>query len=190
MLHEATNNGLAFGRYLPLQGPSHRRRRHILFFALGVLCVFLACIPAIVIPIRQHHHHSLSTSVENSTDHNSSPAIITVPIVPVSFSPFPVPSDTPIPGVFPETSVSNPPTVEEAPGLGGELPDFGQAWKTAKSKATAMLESFTLEEKVALTTGVGWMGGRCVGNIGPVANFPGLCLEVCHYDDVMCTSSD
>ena len=37
--------------------------------------------------------------------------------------------------------------------------------------------TFTLEEKVNVTTGVGWALGRCVGNIPPVADFPGLCLE-------------
>ncbi|PSR70416.1 hypothetical protein PHLCEN_2v13667 [Hermanssonia centrifuga] len=103
--------------------------------------------------------------------------IITVPITPVPFSPFPTPSDTPIPGVFPETGVSNPPPPSEAPGLGGLIPDFAQAWKTAHAKAKTMLQHFSLEQKVALTTGVGWEGGRCVGNIPAVADFPGLCLE-------------
>ena len=39
------------------------------------------------------------------------------------------------------------------------------------------MAEFTLEEKVNITTGVGWMGGRCVGNIPAVGDFPGLCLE-------------
>ncbi|KAF7795755.1 hypothetical protein EIP86_006922 [Pleurotus ostreatoroseus] len=103
--------------------------------------------------------------------------IITIPIAPVSFTPFPVPSDTPITGVFPETNPLNPPPVSEAPGLGGILPDFGQAWETAKAKAKAKVAGYSLDEKVALTTGVGWMGGRCVGNIPAFADFPGLCLE-------------
>jgi beta-glucosidase-like glycosyl hydrolase len=34
-----------------------------------------------------------------------------------------------------------------------------------------------LEEKVNITTGIGWMNGRCVGNTPPVKDFPGLCLE-------------
>ena len=37
--------------------------------------------------------------------------------------------------------------------------------------------TFTLEEKVDITTGVGWVGGLCVGNTPPVGDFPGLCLE-------------
>ncbi|GJE84410.1 glycoside hydrolase family 3 protein [Phanerochaete sordida] len=104
--------------------------------------------------------------------------IITIPISPVSFTPFPVPTDTPVSGVFVETEPSNPPAPHQAPGLGGPVPDFGRAWSSAKSKATAELTSWSLEEKVNLTTGVGWMGGRCVGNIPAIAGkFPGLCLE-------------
>jgi beta-glucosidase len=45
------------------------------------------------------------------------------------------------------------------------------------------LANFTLEEKVNVTTGVGWMNGRCVGNIPAIEpirgrGWPGLCLEV------------
>ena len=39
------------------------------------------------------------------------------------------------------------------------------------------ITSFTLEQKVNITTGVGLAGGRCVGNTPPVDDFPGLCLE-------------
>jgi hypothetical protein len=39
------------------------------------------------------------------------------------------------------------------------------------------IATFTVEQKVNLTTGVGWMVGRCVGNTPPVDGFPGLCLE-------------
>ena len=35
----------------------------------------------------------------------------------------------------------------------------------------------TLEQKVSITTGLGYNGGRCNGNIAPVGTFPGLCLE-------------
>jgi beta-glucosidase len=56
---------------------------------------------------------------------------------------------------------------------------------------------FSLEEKVNVTTGIGWGGGRCVvrlyikpthldsdqsvlqGNISPIREWPGLCLQVC-----------
>lgn len=52
-------------------------------------------------------------------------------------------------------------------------------WEKAHGRAKRYLADWTLEEKVQLTTGVGWQNGRCVGNIGPVPskNFPGLCLQ-------------
>ncbi len=179
-----TNHG--FGRYLPLiprQGRPHRTRRIILLAVKVFIFVFAACIPAIVIPVRRHaashsaHLAASSTDNTTSTNPDSSAGIITIPIAPVSFTSFPVPSDTPIAGVFTEINPFNPPEATEAPGLGGVIPDFGQAWKTAKSKAKAKLATFSLEDKVALTTGVGWEGGRCVGNIPSVEDFPGLCLE-------------
>jgi beta-glucosidase len=36
-----------------------------------------------------------------------------------------------------------------------------------------------LTEKISIVTGVGWMQGNCVGNIGKVESigFPGLCLQ-------------
>ena len=39
------------------------------------------------------------------------------------------------------------------------------------------IATFTFEQKVNITTGVGWELGRCVGNTLPVDDFPGLCLE-------------
>jgi hypothetical protein len=39
------------------------------------------------------------------------------------------------------------------------------------------IATFTLEQKVNITTGVGAAVGRCVGNTPPVDDFPGLCLE-------------
>ena len=39
------------------------------------------------------------------------------------------------------------------------------------------IATFTLEQKVNMTTGVGAAVGRCVGNTPPVDDFPGLCLE-------------
>lgn len=52
-------------------------------------------------------------------------------------------------------------------------------WQDAHARARDHLASWTLEEKVNLTTGVGWQIGRCVGNIPaiPSQGFPGLCLE-------------
>ncbi|KAI0324819.1 glycoside hydrolase [Cubamyces sp. BRFM 1775] len=97
---------------------------------------------------------------------------ITIPISSYSFSSFAVPSASPIPGVFPSTSPKSPP----APGS-SLIPDFGPAWARAHSRAKQTISSWSLDEKVAATTGVGWMGGRCVGNIPAVADWPGLCLE-------------
>ncbi|KAI0248423.1 beta-glucosidase [Lactifluus subvellereus] len=57
------------------------------------------------------------------------------------------------------------------------VPDFAQAWAYAHKKAKAKVATFTLEQKVNISTGVGWEGGLCVGNTPPVGDFPGLCLE-------------
>jgi hypothetical protein len=45
------------------------------------------------------------------------------------------------------------------------------------------IANFTLEEKVSVTTGVGWAVERCVGNIPAIEpvdgrGWPGLCLQV------------
>jgi beta-glucosidase-like glycosyl hydrolase len=49
----------------------------------------------------------------------------------------------------------------------------------AYTRARAFVASLTLPEKVNLTTGVGWMGERCVGNTGsiPRLGMRGLCLQ-------------
>ncbi|KAG7094502.1 hypothetical protein E1B28_005331 [Marasmius oreades] len=96
----------------------------------------------------------------------------TVPIHPYTFEPFPVPSQPSIPGVFPDTDPRHPPEVG-AP----VVPNFERAWAAAYRKAQGKIVDLSLEEKVNVTTGVGWMGGRCVGNIPDVGDFPGLCLE-------------
>lgn len=88
-----------------------------------------------------------------------------------TFTPYAVPSDTPSTG-YPATYPRNPPLVGDT-----TVPDFDPAWAAAYTKAKAMIANFTLEQKVNLTTGIGWAYGRCVGNIAPVGNFPGLCLE-------------
>lgn len=52
-------------------------------------------------------------------------------------------------------------------------------WTYAVEKARLFVSNLTLEEKVNLTTGVGWTGGRCVGNIPAIerVGFNGLCLQ-------------
>lgn len=37
--------------------------------------------------------------------------------------------------------------------------------------------TFTLEQKVNITTGIGWASGVCSGNTPAVGDFPGLCLQ-------------
>ncbi|KAF5311920.1 hypothetical protein D9619_003054 [Psilocybe cf. subviscida] len=47
------------------------------------------------------------------------------------------------------------------------------------SKAQTAVAKLSLQDKVNLATGVGWMNGHCVGNTPAISsiNFPGLCLE-------------
>ncbi|EGO02945.1 glycoside hydrolase family 3 protein [Serpula lacrymans var. lacrymans S7.3] len=40
-----------------------------------------------------------------------------------------------------------------------------------------MIADFSVEQKVNISTGVGWEGGLCVGNTPAVGDFPGLCLQ-------------
>ncbi|KAI0293191.1 glycoside hydrolase family 3 protein [Multifurca ochricompacta] len=97
-----------------------------------------------------------------------------IPITSYPFVPSPSPSsEPPIPGVYPLTSPKNPPSVENS----ALVPNIAPAWGVAYKKAKAKVATFTLEQKVNITTGVGWQGGRCVGNTPPVGDFPGLCLE-------------
>ncbi|ROT36180.1 beta-glucosidase [Sodiomyces alkalinus F11] len=54
-----------------------------------------------------------------------------------------------------------------------------KGWETAYAQAKAVVEDMTLLEKVNLTTGVGWMGDLCVGNVGsiPRLGWRGLCMQ-------------
>ncbi|KAG9086826.1 hypothetical protein FS749_003342 [Ceratobasidium sp. UAMH 11750] len=54
-----------------------------------------------------------------------------------------------------------------------------RTWTEAHTLAQSFIKKITLEQKVNITTGVGWEIGRCVGNIGaqPEIGWPGLCLE-------------
>ncbi|KAH9988720.1 glycoside hydrolase superfamily [Russula vinacea] len=96
------------------------------------------------------------------------------PTTPYYFAPFPSPSsEPPILGVYPASSPKHPPPVG-SPAL---VPDFAPAWARAYQKAKAKVQTWSLEEKVDITTGLGWINGRCAGNIRPINDFPGLCLE-------------
>ncbi|TFK27278.1 extracellular beta-glucosidase [Coprinopsis marcescibilis] len=141
-------------------------------------------------PVTEEPEPTLS---EGAPPANGSPRTVsrtTIPIEPTTFEPFPVPPETPIPGAFPAIQPKNPPPV------GSRLiPNFGPAWQHAYEKARQKITTFSLAEKSNVTTGVGWMGGRCVGNIPPVPfttnpnpkagettpdgreQWPGLCLE-------------
>ncbi|KAF2752773.1 hypothetical protein EJ05DRAFT_481015 [Pseudovirgaria hyperparasitica] len=57
--------------------------------------------------------------------------------------------------------------------------DGSGGWDQAYVKAQAFVRQLTLLEKVNLTTGVGWEGGPCVGNVGsvPRLGFEGLCMQ-------------
>lgn len=52
-------------------------------------------------------------------------------------------------------------------------------WEEAYSKARAFVSQLTLLEKVNLTTGVGWEGEQCVGQVGsiPRLGFRSLCMQ-------------
>ncbi|KAI9810477.1 MAG: hypothetical protein M1827_006253 [Pycnora praestabilis] len=52
-------------------------------------------------------------------------------------------------------------------------------WASAYASARAIVSQLTLEEKVNLTTGVGWEGERCVGQTGsiPRLGIRSLCLQ-------------
>jgi len=57
--------------------------------------------------------------------------------------------------------------------------DGSGGWDEAYRKAQAFVRQLTLLEKVNLTTGVGWEGEACVGNVGtiPRLGFPSLCMQ-------------
>jgi len=56
---------------------------------------------------------------------------------------------------------------------------YSYKWNEAHRKARRLLSTWSTEEKVNLTTGVGWEVGRCVGNTPaiPSKNWTGFCLE-------------
>lgn len=53
------------------------------------------------------------------------------------------------------------------------------SWDAAYAKAKTLVDQLSLEQKVNITTGEGWMAGRCVGTTYSVTNpdFPSLCLQ-------------
>ncbi|EON69810.1 hypothetical protein W97_09073 [Coniosporium apollinis CBS 100218] len=57
--------------------------------------------------------------------------------------------------------------------------DGSGEWAAAYARAQQFVSQLTLLEKVNLTTGVGWQGEACVGNVGsiPRLGFPSLCMQ-------------
>ncbi|KAJ7034682.1 glycoside hydrolase family 3 protein [Mycena alexandri] len=119
---------------------------------------------------------AVTTAPSTNTAQPSTETVITVPIQSYSFSASPLPSQAAVAGVSPFTDPREPPPVGSS-----VVPDFGQAWAGAYQEAKNKVAGFTIDEKVSVGTGVGWMGGRCVGNTPPIGEngtkFPGLCLE-------------
>ncbi|KAF9024285.1 glycoside hydrolase family 3 protein [Hymenopellis radicata] len=110
---------------------------------------------------------ALSSSIDASP---STTTRNTVPIMSYTFTPYPSPAAT---GGVP----SDPQSPPEAGS--NKVPDFSAAWTAAYNKAKAMVATFSLEEKVNVTTGIGLGNlGRCVGNTPAIEGkgFPGLCL--------------
>ncbi|KAK0185894.1 glycoside hydrolase family 3 protein [Armillaria mellea] len=126
---------------------------------------------------------SISTTVSSASESTvtslssfsyvSSPATTTRHLVPISsytFSPLPSPTG--------RSGIQTDPHIPPAVGA-SYVPDYSSAWTTAYTKAKNLVAKMTLEEKVNVTTGIGWAIGRCVGNTPalPAHNYPGLCLE-------------
>jgi beta-glucosidase len=53
------------------------------------------------------------------------------------------------------------------------------SWEESYSKAKLLVDQMSLEQKVNITTGIGWEAGPCVGNSGRTMapDFPELCLQ-------------
>ncbi|KAG1807782.1 glycoside hydrolase family 3 protein [Suillus subaureus] len=123
----------------------------------------------------------LSSATPNSTTPFSfspptiiSSGVITVPLSSYSFTPYPTPTLTPSQLGFPAADPLNPPNVSSDRQV---VLDFAPAWTTAYQKARNLISNYTIEEKVNITTGVGFGVGLCSANIAPNKNFPGLCLQ-------------
>ncbi|KAK0233415.1 glycoside hydrolase family 3 protein [Armillaria fumosa] len=61
-------------------------------------------------------------------------------------------------------------------GVSVTATNMSPEWQAAYTKAEASVAKLSLQEKVDLATGVGWMNGNCVGNTPavPSISFPGL----------------
>ncbi|KAG1747118.1 glycoside hydrolase family 3 protein [Suillus paluster] len=144
---------------------------------LSLMCIFPFVLGALALgPSSSIVAKSLTTSSASASTSGASitTGVITIPLSSYPFTPYPTPTLNPRPPVFPATDPLSPPDVSSDMQI---VPNFGPAWATAYQKAKNLLSDYTIEEKVNITTGVGWGNGLCVGNIPPNKNFPGLCLE-------------
>lgn len=85
-------------------------------------------------------------------------------------------SETPPAPSLPNSPLTNAKSPPEYPSPWGE--GLGD-WAASYEKARAFVKGLSLIEKVNLTTGVGWEGEKCVGNVGslPRLGFKALCLQ-------------
>ena len=53
------------------------------------------------------------------------------------------------------------------------------SWDDAYKKAKVLVDQMSIEQKVNITTGIGWENGLCVGNTYSTSSpdFPSLCLQ-------------
>ncbi|CAE6537469.1 unnamed protein product [Rhizoctonia solani] len=60
-----------------------------------------------------------------------------------------------------------------------QSPNTARTWTESHALAKSLVSKLTLEQKINLTTGLGWEVGRCEGNISPIpeVGWTGLCLE-------------
>ncbi|QRW09292.1 glycoside hydrolase family 3 protein [Ceratobasidium sp. AG-Ba] len=142
--------------------------------------VRVALAAALVVSVSAAHHPDVFGRAVNSTSATSASTLASAS---ASSS-----TTASVPGTPTGTSSSSAPssTGTITPVPAGVLPDnyFVQGvtprtWSQALALAAKFVAPMTVEEKVSLTTGLGFGVTRCVGNIAelPKYKFPGLCLQ-------------
>ncbi|KAG5650462.1 hypothetical protein H0H81_012173 [Sphagnurus paluster] len=98
-------------------------------------------------------------------------AINAIPVSTYTFSPFPTPSQAPVPSIYPATDPKSPPPVNSP-----LIPDFAPAWAAAYAKAQAKIANFSLDEKPHT---IPTMNKGNIPSIQPIGGrgWPGLCLQ-------------
>jgi len=87
---------------------------------------------------------------------------------------YPAPTDGPLPSAPFTTPLAGSRNSTRSPKVQG-----AGVWADPVARAKAVVAGLTIEEKVNVSTGIGWAYGHCVGNTPaiPSIGFPGLCLE-------------